>query len=254
MSEEPLQCSSGHRLAVRLAWPGRRTYRLFLGKGSTCPNHCGPRRSRMVSTVETILEGKSRVELANQLYHNIVWLMLLAFELGIPEISRFWKTSFAAPLFAIAHHNLTFSNGGDRPKLTSLWCTHSFLSSLAILCDNKHVHKSWRPFVKSANGKKRLAFGASDEARYPDLLCERIISNLADYCKEQGALEPSDLLEQRFVADVPLDRRTSGALCALKSNPSSRSLKTTSVWSQHSPQLHAILENLPKGSRITLDA
>ena len=138
-------------------------------------------------------EDKARVELANQLYHNTVRLMLLAFELGIPAVlenpksSRFWETSFAAPLFAIAHRIVTFR------------CTHSFLNSLAILCDS---HKSWRPFVKSANDKKRLAFPTSDEAQYPDLLCERIVSNLADYCNEQGALEPSDLLEQRFVSDA----------------------------------------------------
>ena len=209
-------------------------------------------------------ENKSRVELANQLYHNMVRLMLLAFELGIPAVlenpksSRFWETSFAAPLFAIAHHIVTFSNcshGGDRPKLTTLWCTHSFLSSLAILCDNKHVHKSWKPFVKSSNGKKRLAFPTSDEAQYPDLLCERIISNLADYCKEQGALEPSDLPEQRFVADAPLDRITLGALprgTKVKPLVSEFEDYIRLVCSaQHSPQLHAVLENLPKGSRIT---
>ena len=52
-------------------------------------------------------EDKARVELANQLYHNMVRLMLLAVELGIPAVlenpktSRFWETSFAAPLFAI---------------------------------------------------------------------------------------------------------------------------------------------------------
>ena len=186
------------------------------------------------------------------------------FELGIPAVpenpksSRFWETSFAAPLFAIAHHIVTFSNcsrGGDRPKLTTLWCTHSFLSSLAILCDNKHVHKSWRPFVKSANGKKRLAFPTTNEARCPDLLCERIVSNLADYCKEQGALEPSDLLEQRFVADAPLDRITLGALprgTKVKPLVSEFEDYIRLVCSaQHSPQLHAVLENLPKCSRIT---
>ena len=38
-------------------------------------------------------EDKSRVELANQLYHNMVRLMLLAFELGIPAVLENPKSS-----------------------------------------------------------------------------------------------------------------------------------------------------------------
>lgn len=129
-----------------------------------------------------------KVQVANALASFAIDLLALAVSSGTmlsienPENSRMWPVlrHFAQrhphPRVAAAWEAMTvttFSNcahGGDRPKPTSLRCTHAVLGSLAAPCPGHHDHKPYA-IARGVHGWK---FDTALEAEYPCLLCQRL--------------------------------------------------------------------------------
>ena len=110
------------------------------------------------------------------------------------------------------------------------------------------------PSCKALLLSLQFAFPASEEAQYPALLCERIISCLIAYCSEQGAREPANMLDQAIQVPSSCDRVTLGALprgARLKPSVAEFGRYVCVVCNaQHSIELDKTMRALPKGSRI----
>ena len=115
------------------------------------------------------------------------------------------------------------AHGGTRDKSTSIWQSQPYFDSLALQCDRKHKHASWRPAVK--NGV--MTYPTAEEAAYPTLLCERIIAcvltkvvqfSLQDF-QQQTVLQQST--QQRRIAMGALPRGNKSNLWL----PSSKGMK-----------------------------
>ena len=76
--------------------------------------------------------------------------------------------------------------GGSRPKQSRFRCTHDFLSSMAIECDGKHVHK---PYLTYRSGGE-WRFSTAEEAKYPAELCQEVAHLLATSAGLPPPLEP----------------------------------------------------------------
>ena len=145
---------------------------------------------------------KVKVELANQLYEAVSDLILLCHSLGLvvvvenPLNSLYWKTSFARrfldqlPTFFVDFHNC--AHGGLRDKLTRFWSNADWFCSLAVLCDKQHPHASWRPRI--CDGE--LVFPTAEEAAYPFVLCERIVTAVISAIQARGCRTYSSLQQQ----------------------------------------------------------
>ena len=161
----------------------------------------------------------ARVASANESYEAAVRLLLLLTDLGVsvsvenPKNSLFWLTSMMQKLYKEikdGHHTIFHScmHGGARDKATKFWCFNprapevNLFESLALECDKRHPHQSWRP--RFANGS--WIFPTKDEAAYPALLCERMASILLDEAISRG-LGPDDSLVQQLQHDSAVGKR-----------------------------------------------
>ena len=134
-------------------------------------------------------------------------------------------------------------HGGTRDKSTRWWASDHVLSPLAMRCSRNHSHASWTPSIQS---KKRARFPTHEEAAYPQLLCERSasllaekhphLSNLANQAAKQGT---QVLLERQPTYAKPL---VSMFACY-------------DAWAVPVPEqgtVERILGLYPKGARVTL--
>lgn len=203
---------------------------------------------------------RTKVDLANQLYAAVTTVVMLCHSLNLwvaienPSNSLYWDTSFAlAFILCIYSFWTTFHNcahGGDRMKLTTLWSNRNFFQPLSILCDGKHGHKPWSP--KLRNGK--LVFPTSQEAAYPWLLCDRIVSLALAVATRCGASNPTTLASQVQQGGSLLNRYIFDAL------PRAATLKPlvaefgdflfVLVNPQNPSYLASWIATQPKGSRI----
>ena len=203
---------------------------------------------------------RKKVELANQLYDALSLIMIEAHSLSVPIMienpanSLYWSTTFFLRLASFAQgHFVKFHNcchGGARPKLTAFWTTVDWFDHLAILCDGSHVHKSWRPLIKN----RQLHFVTGEEAAYPPLLCQRIVSATL---QNLYAADPSQntFLTQAQAGDAAVHR------VVLGKQPRGNKLKPLvaefgSYKSCVFPArdvtfLDSCIQNCPKGSRVT---
>ena len=82
-----------------------------------------------------------------------------------------------------------FSNcahGGERPKQTTLRCSHATYDHLAQPCPGNHVHKPYQ-VSRHANAWK---FNTAAESEYPWLLCVRICQALQSHLKPTFTFNP----------------------------------------------------------------
>ena len=139
-------------------------------------------------------KDRQRVEDANQLYFETARLVRKAVELGVlvvienPDNSLYWQTSFFLSITeSCPGYNTRFHlccHGGDRPRLLRLWSSQDVLHSLEARCDGTHVHKPWVPRIRHG----QLQFRTADEAKYPQLFCQRL---LAAVCMHSGYQLPA---------------------------------------------------------------
>ena len=198
---------------------------------------------------------RSKTELANQLYDQITRIALSIIDKDVlvtienPTNSLYWKTSFFQRLrcahagFDVDFHSCC--HGGERPKLTRFWASRNVFQHLAALCDGTHSHKPWTPRVRG----RRLHFVTADEAAYPLLLCQRIVSTILDLNFPDAC--PSSVLQPKLS-----DKHTRSVL---GSQPRGRHKPLVSEFSSYhtcfspgdrSKQLDNHVSQLPKGARI----
>ena len=151
----------------------------------------------------------------------------------------------------------TLCHGGKRDKQTAWWswnprdAEQDMFQSLALQCDGNHKHEPWRPY-KDAHG--RTVFPTSEEAAYPQLLCDRVACILKDEALRCGFVFSEDLRQQ--ILEVP--------------NVASRQLFTTQPKGQklrplvseygkyvallastaNDSEVQSFLQKLPKGAKV----
>ena len=138
---------------------------------SNCPK---PLRSTNQPDALDGLTGleKIKVEMANQLYDAVYKITECAVSCSIcvaienPTNSHYWSTSPTRLILEqFGDNRITFhscAHGGTRDKSTSIWQSQPWFDSLALLCDGRHRHDSWRPRLQ--NGKMTYPI------RHPKLL------------------------------------------------------------------------------------
>ena len=161
----------------------------------------------------------ARVTSANDSYEAAVKLILILIGLGVsvsvenPKNSLFWLTSMIQKLFKAIEggHETIFHNcmhGGTRDKATKFWSFNprnpkiNLFASLALECDKRHAHQSWRPRFAAGS----WIFPTKDEAAYPTLLCDRMASILLQEAISRG-LGPDDSLTQQLQHDGSVGKR-----------------------------------------------
>ena len=151
----------------------------------------------------------ARVEAANKSYEAAVTLISILLELGVsvsienPKNSLYWNTSMMQRLynkFPDGHFTWFHScmHGGERDKATKLWSFNprdpkvDLFAPLALECDKKHSHQSWRP--RFLEGK--WIYPTKEEAAYPHLLCTRLASIFLEEAIARQLGPDADLAEQ----------------------------------------------------------
>ena len=124
---------------------------------------------------------KVKVERANMLYSAVEQITRTTCRAKIftgienPANSHYWGTTPMQNIMEefgrkfVTFHNC--SHGGSRDKLTSIWVNDDWLDALEARCDNSHSHKSWKVTVTDTS----VHFPTSEEAAYPQVLCQRIV-------------------------------------------------------------------------------
>ena len=136
---------------------------------------------------------RSRVQSANRLYSFCAEVILACQKMGCfwsvenPAGSHFWNTSpirlvrrlIPQDIFHVQFHHCCF--GGERMKLTALWCNMPSLRILGMLCHPglRHRHKKWG---RTSTG----AFATSQEAAYPVPLCVQWANALLEHARRLG--------------------------------------------------------------------
>ena len=131
-----------------------------------------------------------RVASANAIYASGVAILRLAFRrqwlvsLENPLRSWLWPllaslvkasrdSAFVRWYFALADVDFDMcEHGGPRDKATRLKSSPGVFSSMAVACSKTHQHAPWTP----ARLEEGWCFPTKDEARYPVLLCERLLA------------------------------------------------------------------------------
>ena len=159
---------------------------------------------------------RAKVELANQLYDNLCDIIAHACELDVlclmenPERSYFWNTSWFVRLQqAVPGFFTTFdscAHGGHSSKGATSWSSKDVVSSLGLRCDGMHPRKKWIPKISS----RRLVFPTAEEAEYPVLLCERIISCLENFGFPLGLSLQDSMRKQKSDPLAPVERLSLG--------------------------------------------
>ncbi len=154
------------------------------------PSHLQPKplRSEEYPDGLPFLSAKDseRVRLANISYDATIELVEFLIQLGIscsienPTNSLFWLYHVVARAIRRLRGFFTkfdaCMHGGARNKSTSFWSLNprdpevNMFKSLALDCDNSHVHASWKPVTVDG----RTHFPTSEEAAYPHVLCQRM--------------------------------------------------------------------------------
>lgn len=143
-----------------------------------------------------------KIQQANALYSATERLATLAISLNIrvsienPTNSLFWLTS---PIQRLLQRHPGFHNkfhncmmGGKRDKQTTWWCNDRFFGSFNLPCSGDHQHSPWRPSLTTSG----VNFPTSEEAEYPQLLCQRIASLVVEELRSLGSVDLSDLPQQ----------------------------------------------------------
>ena len=206
---------------------------------------------------------KYKVETANQLYDAVYAITQCAVQLGIcvaienPTNSHYWNVASTLKIQKEFGDNfVTFhacAHGGTRDKSTSIWQSQHYFDSLALKCDRKHSHASWRPAMKDG----RLQFPTAEEAAYPHLLCERIIACVMTQVLKMGAVSI-----ESFHKQIELQQSTQQRRIAMGALPRGNKIKplvaefqrydTLPCDPQQQPkQIDAKLRSYPKGARVT---
>lgn len=204
---------------------------------------------------------KLKVQQANLLYHAARDLALYCLELGLrvsienPTNSLFWITDPMEELFKVhfGHHNV-FHNcmmGGKRDKSTTWWCDDEFFDSFNVLCSKDHAHAKWTPTIQRGS---RLHFPTSEEAEYPELLCERVAMLIKLSLTSRDVL-PTETLEQQ----ISKQRTTAVNTVAMGILPRGQKLRPlVSEYQQYIKvcipvpfDTQRVLSQHPKGARIT---
>ena len=211
------------------------------------------------------LEGleKIKVEIANQLYDAVYRITECAVGCNIcvaienPTNSHYWSTSPTRLILEkFGDNRVTFhscAHGGTRDKSTSVWQSLAWFDSLALLCDGKHRHDSWRPRMQ--NGK--MTYPTASEAAYPHLLCERIIACVVSVVFSRGGITIDNFHLQSQLQESTQQRRIAmGALPrGAKIKPLVSEFQSFQVFhcdqQQQPKQIESILRTLPKGARVT---
>lgn len=98
------------------------------------------------------------------------------------KLQHFYNAFFALDFDNCCH-------GGDRPKSTRFLCSHDLLSSLALRCQNDHVHKPYQIW----SGPTGWKFDTALESEYPQLLCFRFATLLKQHCQSFASFDVPDL-------------------------------------------------------------
>eukprot|EP00435_Cladocopium_sp_Y103_P062898 s272_g24.t1 len=141
---------------------------------------------------------------------------------------------------------------GSRDKLTSVWVNEDWLDTLEARCDKSHPHKSWKVTLDG----NAIHFPTSDEAAYPQVLCQRIIACVLQKALHFGALVSTSLEQQLEQPDADAAGRI--ALGALPRGAKVRPLvaeygnyKAVVAPTQQTQQVEQFISTWPKGSKIT---
>lgn len=206
---------------------------------------------------------KYKVETANQLYDAVYAITHCAVQLGIcvaienPTNSHYWNVASTLKIRKeFGDSFVTFhacAHGGTRDKSTSIWQSQHYFDSLALKCDRKHSHASWKPAMKDG----RLQFPTAEEAAYPHLLCERIIACVMTQVLKLGAVSI-----ESFHKQIELQQSTQQRRIAMGALPRGNKIKplvaefqrydTLPCDPQQQPkQIDAKLRSYPKGARVT---
>ena len=207
---------------------------------------------------------KIKVEMANQLYDAVYKITECAVGRNIcvaienPTNSHYWRTSPTRLIMEqFGDNRVTFhscAHGGTRDKsTTSIWQSSPWFDSLALLCDGRHRHDSWRPRLQ--NGK--MTYPTASEAACPQLLCERIIACVVSVVLSRGAITIDNFQVQNQLQESTQQRRIAmGALPrGAKIKPLVAEFQRFEVFhcdpQQQPKQIESILHTLPKGARVT---
>ena len=205
---------------------------------------------------------KVKVEKANMLYSAVEQITRTTCRAKIftgienPANSHYWGTTPMQNIMEefgrkfVTFHNC--SHGGSRDKLTSIWVNDDWLDALEARCDNSHSHKSWKVTVTDTS----VHFPTSEEAAYPQVLCQRLVECVKHKVLQQGAILSTTLAEQIQQPDADAAGRI--ALGSLPRGTKVRPLVAefgNFVAAVAPPQQTGAIEtfvaSLPKGSKIT---
>ena len=105
-------------------------------------------------------EDKQKTEAANLVYEAVANIVAWCSKEAIPVIvenplrSYMWLTSAFRKVNHMLPEETIFQNcmhGSSRDKWTLLKGSTTLMAPLALLCDKRHRHESWRPVAKMAN-------------------------------------------------------------------------------------------------------
>ena len=207
---------------------------------------------------------KYKVEQANTLYRATKQLALLALSLNIrisienptnSLFSLFWLTDPILELFQQfpGHFNVFHScmMGGDRDKQTTWWCNGDFFETFNLLCSKDHEHKPWTPAVSGTG----VHYPTSDEAEYPAILCDRVVSLVIQDLLQRG-IKPVHTFEEQ------VERRRTTAVNSVAMGLLPRGQKLRPLVNEFASYQQYVLQpyqdtaiifgNLPKGARIVI--
>ena len=210
------------------------------------------------------LEGtnKLKVEKANMLYaavEQIARTCCLAHiftGLENPGNSHYWNTTPMRNIITeFGERFVTFHNcchGGSRDKLTAVCVNDSWIDSLEARCDQTHQHRSWKVTISQGS----VHFPTSEEAAYPQVLCQRIVECVKQQVLSFGAVVSTTLSEQVTHPDADAAGRI--ALGALPRGAKIKPLVAefghhvqAIAPAQQAKSIDSFLDGLPKGSKVT---
>ena len=123
--------------------------------------------------------------------------------------------------------------------------------SLHLLCDQKHQHASWAPYIDEHG---RQVFPTASEAAYPELLCTRVACILKAEALKAGFTFPTTLVDQlesephaakrQIFTTQPRGKRLRPLVSEFQA------YKSILFPLNAEPAIQQFLQTLPKGSRI----
>ena len=160
---------------------------------------------------------KIKTEVANLVYEAVAQIVIWSDREGIPIVienplrSYLWQTTAFQEVDKLLPSHTVFQNcmhGSTRDKWTMLRGSTSLMEPLALLCDKKHRHGSWRPRAESG----KIIFPTHSEAAYPELFCQRVSGLLMRDAVAKGALLFTNLQQQALGDEAAVSRLVLSAL------------------------------------------